>query len=227
MRSSVRGRARGVRSRRTGVARGVTARRATPGPRPRPHPARPHAPRAHPARPARLPRAIEADPALAERVAGFLARGAPLWRAGELVVPRAPLGDALALALRRARRAGELVRGLEGAERALADEEKGLRLAARAGGPPRGARISRLLLLSDDGAERFYRHAETLLRRHAPRLVAVRLTTDADTLGGLLFGPGRPARAVLLERKEAVAAALHALAEAGEAPTPGPADSAT
>jgi hypothetical protein len=160
---------------------------------------------------ARLPRAIEADPAAAERVRQMLAAGRPLWRAGEIAVPHAPLDDALVAVLRAARRAGELVRGLEGAEQALAAEEKGLRLAERPGAGPRGARVSRLLLLADDGAERFYRRAEALLRRHAPRLVVVRLYADADVLGALLFAPGRPARAVLLERKEAVAAALLAL----------------
>jgi hypothetical protein len=169
-------------------------------------------PRRRPASRARLPRAIESDPDAAERVALLLAHGRPLWREGEILVPRAPLDAALEAALRRAQRAGQLVRGLEGAEEALAAEEKGLRHAERASAVPRGARVSRLLLLADDGAVRFYRQAEALLRRHAPRIVAVRLETDAATLGGLLFGPGRPARAVLLERKESVAAALLAIA---------------
>jgi hypothetical protein len=159
-------------------------------------------------------------------VAGLLARGRPLWREGEIRVPHAPLAAPLEAALRRAQRAGELVRGLEGAAQALADEEKGLRLAERAGDAPHRARVSRLLLLADDGAERFYRQAESLLRRHAPRLVAVRLETDAATLGALLFGPGRPARAVLLERKEAVAAALLALAGAPVTRGSGPGRSA-
>lgn len=181
----------------------------------------PRHPRSHPGNQAApcipLPRAIEADAALAERVAALLASGRPLWREGAIRVPRMPLAAPVEAVLRQAQRAGELVRGLEGAEQALAAEEKGLREAARAGGAPQRARVSRLLLLSDDGAERFYRRAETLLRRHAPRLVAVRLATDAATLGALLFGAGRPARALLLERKEAVAAALRALAESDPA----------
>jgi len=183
-------------------------------------------PRRRPASRARLPRAIEADPTAAERVARLLAHGRPLWREGEIMVPRAPLGAALETALRHAQRAGELVRGLESAEQALAAEEKGLRQAERAGDKPHGARVSRLLLLADDGAERFYRQAESLLRRHAPRLVAVRLESDAATLGGLLFGPGRPVRAVLLERKESVAAALLAIASSVTPPGSGPARSA-
>lgn len=180
-------------------------------------------PRRRPAPRVPLPRAIEADPAAAAAVARLLAGGRPLWREGEVPVPRAPLDAPLEAALRAAQRAGELVRGLEGAEQALAAEAKGLRHVERGGATPHAPRVSRLLLLSDDGAERFYRRAETLLRRHAPRLVAVRLAADAATLGGLLFGPGRPARAVLLERKEAVAAALVALAGAAGSPGGDPA----
>ena len=74
-------------------------------------------------------------------------------------------------------------------------------------------RISRLLVLADDGAERFYRRVEALLRRHGPRLMAVRLGIDAEGLGEMLFGPGRAARLLLIEHKTAVGAILLALAD--------------
>jgi len=165
-----------------------------------------------PRRPAlRLPKAVEADPRATALRARLRKDARPLWREGELRVARAPLDDALASALRAAKRAGQVLRGLEAADEALAAEEKGQRAADREAGAPRGARVSRLLLLSDDGAERFYRHAEALLHRHAPRVLALRLATDAETLGALLFGPDRIARAVLVQHKDAVAAALFAL----------------
>jgi hypothetical protein len=81
---------------------------------------------------------------------------------------------------------------------------------------PRGVRISRLLLLADDGADRFYRRVESLLRRHGPRVLALRLDLDAAALGGLLFGPGRRARLLLIEHKDAVCRVLLALAGEGE-----------
>jgi hypothetical protein len=172
-----------------------------------------------PRRPAlRLPKAVEADPRAAALRARLRKDARPLWREGELRVARAPLDDALAAALRGAKRAGQLLRGFEAAEEALAAEEKGQRAADREAGAPRGARVSRLLLLSDDGAERFYRHAEALLEHHAPRVLGLRLRTDAETLGALLFGEGRLARAVLLAHKDAVAAVLLALAEPVSAP---------
>ncbi|HQO61575.1 MAG TPA: hypothetical protein PLT33_11965 [Deltaproteobacteria bacterium] len=54
---------------------------------------------------------------------------------------------------------------------------------------------------------------ESLVRKHGPRVLAARLETDAATLGALLFGPGRIARLVMIERKVALGEVLLALAE--------------
>jgi hypothetical protein len=43
-------------------------------------------------------------------------------------------------------------------------------------------------------------------------VLAVRVAIDAETLGALLFGPGRRARLLMLEHKDAVAAVLLAMA---------------
>jgi hypothetical protein len=138
-----------------------------------------------------------------------------LWKEGEIEVTIATLSSELETALRGAHNAGQVVRGLESAERRLVLEEQGLRLADRKSSVQRGERVSRLLVLSDDGAERFYRKVESLLRRHGPRVLAVRLEVGAATLGELIFGQGRLARLLMLEHKEAVSAVLLALAGHG------------
>ena len=168
----------------------------------------------------RLPRSVESDPR-AELLRRWLAENAqPLRPGGALRIATTPLSDALASALQRARSSGRVVRGLETAEQVLAVEEHGQRLADRRGDGVRGARVSRLLLLTSDGADRFHRQVEALLRRHTARVLAIRVDADADTLGALLFGAGRRARLVLLEHKEAVAEALRALV--GDGATSGP-----
>jgi hypothetical protein len=139
-----------------------------------------------------------------------------------MAVPTVRLDPDLARALRSVRHAGRAVRGLEKAEHLLAREEQGLLLADQQGGEQRGVRVSRLLILSDDGAERFYRRVESLLRRHGPRVLALRLYADAAALGGMLFGPGRIARILMIGHKEAVSSVLLALAAQGDA---GPVDS--
>jgi len=159
----------------------------------------------------RLPKSVEADPRAAQLLHQLTAQREPLWSASAVQIPVARMSDALAAALRSAHSASRVVRGLEGAEAALAAEERGLRIADDKIGAPRGVRVSRLLLLSNDGAERFYRQVEALLRRHGPRVLAVRIAIDADTLGALLFGPGRRARLLMLEHKDAVSTVLLSL----------------
>ncbi len=159
-----------------------------------------------------LPRKIEALPLAADLAREIAQRSAPLWEGGSLPVPRVRLETELAAALKRAFSAGRIVRGLEDAERTLAAERAGLQHADRKTGIARGERISRLLVLADDGAPRFYRNTESLLRRHAPRVLALRLSVDQDTLGALIFGAGQRARLLLVERKDSVSDILLVLA---------------
>lgn len=161
----------------------------------------------------RLPKLVEADSRAAKLLRGLERHAAPLWRESELRVASVRLDAELSAVLQGARSGGHVVRGLDGAEATLAAEERGLAIADRRSDGPRGARVSRLLLLANDGAERFYRRVDALLRRHRGRVLAVRLDVAADGLGALLFGPGRVARLLLLERKDAVAGALLAIAD--------------
>jgi hypothetical protein len=163
----------------------------------------------------RLPRLVELDPRGPQVLHMLTAHTRLLWKEGEIEVSIATLSSELETALRGAHNAGQVVRGLESAERRLVLEERGLRLADRKSSVQRGERVSRLLVLSDDGAERFYRKVESLLRRHGPRVLAVRLEVGAATLGELIFGQGRLARLLMIEHKEAVSAVLLALAGHG------------
>ena len=163
----------------------------------------------------RLPRLVESDPRGPQVLHMLTAHTRLLWKEGEIEVTIATLSSELETALRNAHNAGQAVRGLESAERRLALEERGLRLADKKSSVQRGERVSRLLVLSDDGAERFYRKVESLLRRHGPRVLAILLEVDAATLGELLFGQGRLARLLMLEHKEAISSVLLAMAGHG------------
>jgi len=162
--------------------------------------------------PPRLPKKLADDPGAARLTRELVARAAPLWAGGELRAPRLDVTPAVVAALRSAFSAGRIVRSFEDAERTLAAEETGLAQADRTSGVARGKRVSRLVILADDGSERFYRNVESLLRRHAPRVLALRVTADESALGALLFGPGQRARLLLVEHKDAVTQVLSALA---------------
>jgi hypothetical protein len=161
----------------------------------------------------RLPKKICDDPAAAGLEFELVARAEPLWADGQQGAARAELTTRLGEALKSAFSAGRIVRGLESAERALASEQRGLQHVDRTTGVERGGRISRLLVLADDGSLGFYRSVGYLLRRHAPRVLALRLEVAEGALGELLFGAEEVARLVLVEHKDAVSAILLALAE--------------
>jgi hypothetical protein len=158
-----------------------------------------------------LPREVEADPGHGAIRAQLAVASRPLWRGGTTAVPVLSLRPPFAAALQAARRDGHLVLGLERATEALAAEAHGLDLAACRPTTGAGVRVSRLLLLSEDGAERLYRHVERLALKHAPRVLVVVLSVDAATLGGATTGRDAPVKVVLVQRRRAVAALLRAL----------------
>ena len=160
----------------------------------------------------RLPKTVEAEPDAAGLAHELTARARPLWVGGAVSVARADLTPALEAALTSARSAGRIVRGLEAADRTLAMEARGLRRVDRKTGIERGVRVSRLLILADDGADRFYRNVEALLHREGPRVLALRVSADERALGQLLFGSDHVVRLLLVEHKDAVSAVLMALA---------------
>jgi hypothetical protein len=139
--------------------------------------------------------------------------------ASEPPFARHPATPALRSALFEIRRARWLVRGLEEAAKTLAAQQEGLKHAPAAQVEAGKRRISRLLVLSNDGADRFYREVEKLCAAHPARLEAVVLECDEVELGEASFGPGRAARAVLLDHKEAVVHFLETL-DVGHAASP-------
>jgi hypothetical protein len=134
----------------------------------------------------------------------WLASKSAAVEAGLPAFPRHAMTQSLRTTLFEARRARWVVRGLEAAEEALSAQEKGLRQAPAARVAAGHRRISRLLVLSQEAAPRFYREVEKLCQRHASRLDAIVLECDEGELGAATFGSGRVARALLLDHKEAV-----------------------
>jgi len=156
--------------------------------------------------------ALEAIWPRAVIAAGFAGPLAAMWvesrrraiRAGKPAFARHPMNAKIEDGLFNARRSRRVVRGLEGAEAALAAEEAGLSKLAAATGAAEATRISRLLVTSMDGSERFYRQVKKIQDRFARRLAVLLLECDQETLGRAAFGPGKQARALLIDHKDAV-----------------------
>jgi len=159
----------------------------------------------------RLPKLVENDPAYEDLKKLLNDACEPLWAESRFMVPAVPYSKELVDVLQAARVKDRVVRGLETVERTLDVEAKGLALVDRKTGTKRQERISRLILLSNDGAQRFYRKIEAILREHGSRVMAVRVDTDAFTIGEQIFGIEKEVKLLLLEHKETVAAALMSL----------------
>jgi len=161
----------------------------------------------------RFPKTLDSDPRSPALHTSLRASCQKLWQGGLLQVPVVAWSEPLALAISGAHAEGQLIQGLDRAERALAREAHGLSLADARSATERGSRVSRLLLTSNDGTERFYRQIERLLRTQGARLLALRLEVDSTRLSGVLGDPAGIARALLVEHKTSVARVLSALCQ--------------
>ena len=193
---------------RAGVSEGPSGSGEAPGPRGESLPDRVEA------LASALPRALIAEGLATPLARRWVEAAASAVASAGTAIACWPLDRSLQNALFDARRARRLVRGLEGAADLLATEEAGLKRAGAA--VAGGRRISRLLVVTTDGSERFYREVERLRSRFGARLEVIAVDADEQTLGTALFGRGTRARAVLVSHKAPVAGILRCLA--GSAP---------
>ena len=156
----------------------------------------------------RFPRQLEADygPDVIRRVLAEATR--KLWSGGDLYVPLIALNDPLKKALQAAVLKGRLCCGFEAAAQKLDNEKAGIAHVSERSEVSPGERISRLIFLSNDGAERLYRHVEQLLRSHAPRLLVCLLDADSSILGRLITGKDRQIKLVMADHKDTVSGIL-------------------
>jgi hypothetical protein len=159
----------------------------------------------------RFPRQLEADYSPDAIRHALKDRTCKLWSGGDLDIPLIAMQDPLKKALQAAVLKGRLRCGFEGVLHKLNNEKAGIAHVREHSDASGGGRISRLILLSNDGAERFYRHVEQLLRSHAPRLLGCLLDTDSNVLGKFITGEERQIKLAMAEHKDAVSEILRAI----------------
>lgn len=160
----------------------------------------------------RLPRELEAD-GTADSIRQVLeVRTVHLWPGGSLSISVIAASEVLRKVLRRASLNGHVRWGLEAISEKLKEEEKGIAHLRESRGLPTGHRVSRLLLVSNDGAERFYRDIERLLRAHVPRLFGCMVDIDGNELGNLVSSREKQVKVVMADHKSVVADILKAIA---------------
>jgi hypothetical protein len=159
----------------------------------------------------RFPRQMQADGS-AEILGQVLMKHTErLWSGGTFLVPVVALTEPLRAAVQKARARKALQFGLEAISSKLTEEEIGIANVRERTGAAPGNRVSRLILFSNDGAERFYRRIERLLQDFAPRVLGCFLEADSFALGALVTSEERQIKAVMVEHKEAVSEILRAI----------------
>jgi hypothetical protein len=160
----------------------------------------------------RFPRQLEADGSDEIIRRTLMAETVKLWPGSGFEVPRIVMSDALKKVLRKAMLKAQIRCGLEGIAGKLEKERIGIDNVRGRGDEPYGDRVSRLLLLSNDGAERFYRQIEQLLTLHYPRVLGCFLDVDSSILGQVITGKESVIKCVMAEHKDAVSAILRTVA---------------
>jgi hypothetical protein len=101
---------------------------------------------------------------------------------------------------------GELIIGYSDVEKALKNELHGLQKVNN-----QSDRVSRLLIVTNDGSPRFYRQLEFLHEKQGGRVLICRLDVDSALMGNILELKDKQVKAVLLNRKDSVVNVLKSL----------------
>lgn len=136
-------------------------------------------------------------------------RSVKAWE--ELVVPSFQISESIVNSLNSARRTGRLIRGFEDAEKKLSAERAGIASSDNKTGSSRIERISRLVVVANDGSERFYRQTKKLVEKNHPRVLGILLDVKSFELGEMVFGPGKRALFLLINHKDAAVSFLISL----------------
>ena len=157
-----------------------------------------------------FPRQLEAEGS-AEKIRQALeTRKTRLWPEGKIEVPVLNISEALTGAIKRARLQRRVRFGFDDIFDKLAAEKKGIDELLQRTKSRQKDRISRLLLFSNDGAERLYRHIEQALVEHHLRILGCQLDVDSIKLGQLITGRSAGIKVILVEHKDAVSDVLRA-----------------
>jgi len=158
-----------------------------------------------------FPRQLEADGS-AEKIRKALAvKRVKLHPEGLWDVPVLAFDKSLENALRKANLQRRVRLGLDEILEKLAAEKKGIDEQREKAHESHVERISRLILFSQDGADRLYRNIEHTLIEHSPRILGCMLNIKGGEIGRVITGKNIAVKVILIEHKDAVSDILRAL----------------
>jgi hypothetical protein len=147
----------------------------------------------------KLPKQLETENLEAGVRAALEHESIELCAGSSISIPVLHLNPELRKQLFSAKSLGEVVIGYRAVEKALENELRGLQNVNN-----QSERVSRLLIVTNDGSPRFYRQLEFLHKNQGERVLICRLDIDSLLMGDILGLKDKQVKAILLNRKESV-----------------------
>lgn len=154
----------------------------------------------------KLPKQLEKEGVASDVRAALEAERIELYSASKIYIPVLKLTPKLRTNIFHAKSLGELVIGYAAIAKALKNELRGLKKIDSL-----SDRISRLLLVTNDGSTRFYREFAFLQKRQGARVLICRLDVDSVLMADILGLKDQVVKAVLLNKKKSVINVLKSL----------------
>jgi len=154
----------------------------------------------------KLPKKLKVEEIEEQVLAALDKNKIALYDDSEIQIPLLTLTPELRQQIFYAKSLDELIFGYETIAKVLACELKGLKKVNN-----ESERVSRLLIVSNDGSKRFYREFEFLLNKHGKRILLCRLDVDSELMGYLLGLGQKQVKAIMVNRKNSVVNILKTL----------------
>ena len=154
----------------------------------------------------KLPKQLEKEGVESDVRAALKEERIELYKASNIYIPVLKLSPILRTNIFYAKSLGELVIGYAAIAKALANELRGLQKIDSL-----SDRVSRLLMVTNDGSPRFYREFAFLQKRQGARILICRLDVDSVLMGDILGLKDQVVKAVLLNKKKSVVNVLKSL----------------
>ena len=154
----------------------------------------------------KLPKQLEKEGVESDVRAALKEERIELYKASNIYIPVLKLTRKLRTNIFHAKSLGELVIGYAAIAKALANELRGLQKIDSL-----SDRVSRLLMVTNDGSPRFYREFAFLQKRQGARILICRLDVDSVLMGDILGLKDQVVKAVLLNKKKSVVNVLKSL----------------
>jgi len=163
----------------------------------------------------RLPKELESTPEGEEIRNRLFSETTRLWSGSSNQVPVVAIHQRLHEALFFARTAGHVLRSYEQIALELETGQRGLESLQEKTGQAASNRVSRIVFVTKDGADRLFRRCGELLDRYGNRILLCQLDISSDDLGSILYGEPKNVKVIMITHKRSIIQVLRSLLPAG------------